>query len=107
MAVPSLDAFLKIFPELVIHPVPVIENALLVSGKVCAEEVWGDLHESGVGYYAAHLIDLRNREIGAMVGQPVSGITASRTNIDGVAATFYGQQYEALRLTLPLVGFTF
>jgi hypothetical protein len=24
-----------------------------------------------------------------------------------VAATFYGQQYEALRLTLPLVGFTF
>jgi hypothetical protein len=42
-----------------------------------------------------------------MVGQPVTGISASRTNIDGVAATFYGQQYEALRLTLPLVGFTF
>jgi hypothetical protein len=102
MAVPTLEAFLERFPELVIHPVPVIEDALLVSGKLCAAEIWGDLHDSGVGYYAAHLLDLRNREIGAMVGQAVTGISGT-----GVNATFYGQQYEALRSTLPIVGMVF
>jgi len=102
MAVPTLETFLDRFPELVIHPVSVIEDALLVSGKLCAEDVWGDLHDSGVGYYAAHLINLRNREIGAMIGQAVTGISGT-----GVNATFYGQQYEALRSTLPIVGFVF
>jgi hypothetical protein len=102
MAVPTLEAFLERFPELVIQPVAVIEDALLLSGKLCAEAVWGDLHESGVGYYAAHVIDLRNREIGAMVGQAVTGISGN-----GVNATFYGQQYEALRSTLPFVGLVF
>jgi hypothetical protein len=102
MAVPTLEAFLERFPEMVIHSVPVIEDALLVSGKLCAAEVWDDLHDSGVGYYAAHLLDLRNREIGAMVGQAVTGISGT-----GVNATFYGQQYEALRSTLPTVGLVF
>lgn len=107
MAVPTLTAFLERFPELCIHPVPVIEDALETAGLVCAEGVWDDLHAKGTGYYAAHLLDLRNREIGAMIGQPVTGISASRTSIDAVGATFYGQQYEALRLTLPITGFAF
>ena len=102
MAVPTLDQFLARFPELAIHPVPVIEDALLLSGKLCDAEIWADLHDSGVGYHAAHLIDLRNREVGAMVGMPVTGISGT-----GLGATYYGQQYEALQGTLPIVGGVF
>lgn len=102
MAVPTLSAFLERFPELAIHPVPVIEDALETAGLACAEGVWADLHAKGTGFYAAHLLDLRNREIGAMIGQPVTGISG-----EGEAATFYGQQYLALRQLLPITGFAF
>lgn len=102
MAVPTRAEFLARFPEMAIHPVPVIDDALLVAGKTCSETVWEDMHFAGSGYYAAHLLDLRNREIGAMVGQPVTGISG-----EGEAATLYGQQYLALRKTLPITGFSF
>ena len=41
-----------------------------------------------------------------MVGQPVTGISGGNSQ-EGASATFYGQQYEALRKTLPTTGFVF
>ena len=106
MAAPTLEIFLERFPELEIHPVPVLEHALEMGAIICPDQVWGDLADAGAGYYAAHLVDLRHREIGAMVGQPVTGISGGNSQ-EGTSATFYGQQYEALRKTLPTIGFVF
>jgi hypothetical protein len=106
MAAPSLEIFLERFPELAIHPVPVIEHALEMGASVCPDQVWGNIAEAGAGYYAAHLVDLRHREIGAMLGQPVTGISGGNGQ-EGSSATFYGQQYEALRKTLPICGMVF
>lgn len=100
MAVPTLQQFLARFPEQSVHATAVVENALLQAGLVTPETVWGAIHDSACGWYAAHLLDLRNREIGAMVGQPTSGLVG-----EGLSSTFYGQQYQALRSTLPLTGF--
>ncbi len=102
MAVPTLEEFLERFPEQGSHPIPVIEDCLLVASGNCSADVWGEIHGSGVGFYAAHLLDLRTREIGAMVGQPVNGITGQ-----GLQATFYGQQFETLRQGLPITGLAF
>jgi hypothetical protein len=106
MAAPTLTVFLERFPELGIHPVPVLEHALELGAIICPDAEWGDIAEAGAGYYAAHLVDLRHREIGAMVGQPVTGISGGNSQ-EGSSATFYGQQYEALRKTLPTTGFVF
>jgi hypothetical protein len=102
MAVPTLQQFLERFPEQTIHAVAVVQDALQQAGEVTPERVWGDVHGTACGFYAAHVLDLRNREIGAMVGQPVSGITG---NGEGLQATFYGQQYLSLRAGLPITGF--
>jgi hypothetical protein len=40
------------------------------------------------------------RQVGASVNQSTADPAG-----EGVKSTFYGQQYEALRLTLPLTGF--
>ena len=100
MTAPTLQQFLDRVPEQSVHSTAVVEDCLLQANLLNAQAVWGDLHGSACGWYAAHLLDLRNREIGAMVGQPTSGITG-----EGLSATFYGQQYQALRATLPLTGF--
>ena len=60
----------------------------------------GELHGDGVAYYAAHLVTQRVRQVGASVDQRTADPGG-----EGVMSTFYGQQYEALRLTLPLTGF--
>lgn len=100
MAVPSRPTFLTRFPELAIHPDAVVDEALATAGRVCWEGIWGAIHEDGVAYYAAHLIVQRVRQVGASVNQQ----TADPSGV-GVLSTYYGQQYEALRLTLPLTGF--
>lgn len=100
MAVPSRETFLERFPELGIHPSTVIDSALTLAGRVCAETVWRDLHQDGVAYYAAHLITQRVREVGATIGQSTTGPGG-----EGTQATFYGQQYEELLRTLPITGF--
>ena len=100
MAVPTRTQFLERFPELAVHPETVLDGSLALAGRVCGEEIWGALHDDGVAYYAAHLVTLRVRQVGASVNQ-----STADPNGDGVLSTFYGQQYEALRLTLPLTGF--
>lgn len=100
MAIPTRQEFLDRFPELAIHPDTQLDGSLALAGRICSEAVWGDLHGDGVAYYAAHLIALRVRQVGASVGQATADPSG-----DGVHSTFYGQQYEALRLTLPLTGF--
>lgn len=100
MAIPSRSAFLARFPELAIHPDTVVDGSLALAGRICAEAIWGEIHGDGVAYYAAHLITLRVRQVGASVNQ-----STADPGGDGVLSTFYGQQYEALRLTLPLTGF--
>jgi hypothetical protein len=100
MAVPTRQQFLVQFPELAIHPAVVLDQMLALAGRLCSEEVWGDIHTDGVSYYAAHLVCLRVRQVGASVGQ-----TTADPSGEGVMSTFYGTQYEALRLTLPVTGF--
>jgi hypothetical protein len=100
MAIPSRSAFLTRFPELAIHPDAVVDGSLALAGRVCGEEIWGELHGDGVAYYAAHLVTQRVRQVGASVDQRTADPGG-----EGVMSTFYGQQYEALRLTLPLTGF--
>lgn len=100
MTVPTLAEFLGRFPDLAIHSEDVINPALQLAGRQCSEAIWGDLHGDGVAYYAAHLVAIRVRQVGASVNQPTANPSG-----DGVNTTFYGQQYEALRLTLPLTGF--
>lgn len=100
MAIPTRAEFLERFPELAIHPESVLDGSLALAGRICAEAVWGDIHGDGVAYYAAHLVSHRVRQVGASVGQATADPSG-----DGVLSTFYGQQYEALRLTLPLTGF--
>lgn len=100
MAIPTRSAFLARFPELAIHPDTVVDGALALAGLICSEPIWGALHGDGVAFYAAHLITQRVRQVGASVNQ-----STADPGGDGVQSTFYGQQYEALRLTLPLCGF--
>lgn len=100
MAVPTHNVFVARFPELAVHPTYVVDTALAMAGRVCNEEVWGSIHEDGVVYYAAHLISNRVRQVGASVNERTADPSG-----DGVMGTFYGQQYEALRQTLPLTGF--
>ena len=100
MAIPSRSAFLARFPELAIHPDPVVDASLATAGRVCGKEVWRELHGDGVAYYAAHLLAQRVRQVGASVDQRTADPGG-----EGVMSTFYGTQYEALRLTLPLTGF--
>lgn len=100
MAVPTRSEFLARFPELAIHPDPVVDGSLALAGRVCDATIWADLHGDGVAYYAAHLVTQRVRQVGASVNQSTSDPSG-----EGVMSTFYGQQYEALRLTLPLTGF--
>lgn len=100
MAIPTLAQFLTRFPELAIHPEATLEDALAMAGRLCAEPIWGAIHGDGVAYYAAHLVVLRVRQVGASVGQATADPSG-----EGVMSTFYGQQYEALRLTLPATGF--
>jgi hypothetical protein len=101
MAVPSSSQFLQRFPELSQMPKGLITATLESAGRVCSEVVWGDLHTDGVSWYAAHLLALRSRQVGASVNQPVAG--PSGTTATG--STFYGQQYDELLSTLPLTGF--
>lgn len=100
MAIPSRADLLTRFPELAIHPDAVLDSSLALAGRVCSEAIWGELHTDGAAYYAAHLVATRVRQVGASVNQPTANPSG-----DGVNSTFYGQQYEALRLTLPLTGF--
>jgi hypothetical protein len=100
MAIPSRSQFLARFPELAIHPDTVVDGSLALAGRVCAAEIWGQIHDDGVAYYAAHLVTQRVRQVGASVNQSTADPAG-----EGVMGTFYGQQYEALRLTLPLTGF--
>lgn len=100
MAVPTRTELLQRFPELAIHPETVLDSSLALASHICSEEVWGDLHSDGVAFYAGHLVAIRVRQVGASVNQPTANPSG-----DGVNTTFYGQQYEALRLTLPLTGF--
>jgi hypothetical protein len=92
---------LERFPELGSAPPAVVSAALATAERLTAEQVWQDVHEDGVAFYAAHLITLRIRQVGATVNQPVAGPGADRA----LSSTFYGQQYEDLMLTLPLTGF--
>jgi len=100
MAIPSRSSFLARFPELAIHPDAVVDGSLALAGRVCSASIWGDLHSDGVAYYAAHLVTQRVRQVGASVNQSTADPSG-----EGVMSTFYGQQYEALRLTLPITGF--
>lgn len=100
MAAPSRAELLARFPELAIHPETVLDSSLALAARICSEEIWGGLHGDGAAFYAAHLIAIRVRQVGASVNQPTANPSG-----DGVNTTFYGQQYEALRLTLPLTGF--
>jgi hypothetical protein len=99
MAVPTLPDFLDRFPELEVHTHAQLEAALATAGRRCSEAVWGELHGDGVGFYAAHLIACRVREVGAQVGQapPSAG--------NGLEASLYGQQFAELQGSLPLTGF--
>jgi hypothetical protein len=92
--------FFDRFPELAIHPDTVLDQSLALAGRICSQAVWGDMHADGVAYYAAHLVCHRVRQVGASVGESTADPSA-----EGVQSTFYGQQYEALRLTLPITGF--
>lgn len=100
MAAPTLQEFLARFPELASTTTAVIEAALATAGRECAEGPWGESHNDGVAYYAAHLLALRTRQIGATVGQSVQGPSGS-----GLDSTWYGQQYQDLMRSLPLTGF--
>lgn len=100
MAAPTQDALLRRFPELAIHPDYVVNGALTTAERICDEDVWGQIHEEGVAYYAAHLVALRTRQVGASIDQKTADPSA-----EGVMSTFYGQQYEALRQTLAITGF--
>jgi len=101
MAVPTLSQFLARFPELAQTPQAVVEAALATAGRECAESVWASTHADGVSYYAAHLLALRSRQIGATVGESVKGPGGSST----FQASWYGQQYRELMRSLPLTGF--
>lgn len=100
---PALSSaeLLERFPELLSAPEAVVTTALATAERLTAEAVWKDIHADGVAFYAAHLITLRIRQVGATVNQPVAGPGGDRA----LGSTFYGQQYEDLMLTLPLVGF--
>jgi hypothetical protein len=100
MAAPTLAEFLARFPDLAIHSEEVIVPALALAGRVCDETIWGELHGDGVAFYAAHLITSRVREVGQTLGKP-----SGQPNGEGTKATYYGQQYEALRALLPATGF--
>lgn len=100
MAAPTYSSFITRFPELVVHPTHVVEAAIATASRLCSEGVWGPSHEDGVSYYAAHLISQRVRQVGASVNEKTADPGG-----DGVMGTIYGQQYEAIRLTLPLTGF--
>lgn len=102
MAVPTYEVFIERFPELAVHPTDVVNGSLAMAGRLCDEEIWGSVHGDGVSYYAAHLILQRVRQVGASVNQSTADPSG-----EGVMSTFYGQQYEAIRMTLPLTGFTF
>lgn len=99
MAVPTYAQFQNRFPELAVHPQAVVEACLALAGRVCSADVWGDLHGDGTAYYAAHLVVQRVRQVGASVNQATADPSG-----EGTGSTFYGQQYEALRATLPLTG---
>lgn len=101
MAVPTSTQFLQRFPELASTPSGVIKLALETAGRECAEAVWGARHGEGCSYYAAHLIALRVRQVGASVNQAVAGPSGGT----GLGSTFYGQQYQDLLSTLPITGF--
>jgi hypothetical protein len=98
MAVPTQSEFLDRFPELAVHTLAQLEQALLTAGRRCSEEVWGELHSDGVGFYAAHLIAVRVREVGAEVGQVVPSAGS------GIQSTYYGQQFAELQSCLPLTS---
>jgi hypothetical protein len=100
MAVPSPAAFLARFPELGQAPEAVVEAALATAGRECSETVWADSHGDGVAFYAAHLLALRTRQIGATVGESVKGPSGN-----GLEATWYGQQHLELMRSLPITGF--
>lgn len=96
MAIPTLSELLDRFPELEVHTHAQLEAALATAGRRCSEAVWGDLHGDGVSLFAAHLIAIRVREVGAQVGQapPSAG--------NGLEASHYGQQFAELQACLPL-----
>ena len=100
MAIPTLSQFLARFPDLAIHSEDVITPALELGGRVCDASIWGDLHTDGVTFYAAHLITARVREVGQTLGKP-----SGQPSGEGTKATYYGQQYEAMRALLPITGF--
>jgi hypothetical protein len=100
MAVPTRQQLLVRFPELGIHPPVMLDEALAMAGRLCSEDAWGGIHADGVSYFAAHLIALRVRQVGASVGESTADPSG-----EGEMSTFYGQQYVALRATLPLTGF--
>jgi hypothetical protein len=100
MAVPTPAQFTSRFPELSQAPAAVIQAALATAGRECSEHVWGSSHTDGVAYYAAHLLALRTRQIGATAGEAVRGPSG-----DGVESSWYGQQFRELFRSLPLTGF--
>lgn len=102
MAVPTPTEFLQRFPEFANQASLVIAGAINEAALSTPESVWDTLHNTGVGYLAAHLLASRVMQIGAQVGAQ-SGTPMG----EQLKSTLYGQEYERLRKTLPVFGFVY
>lgn len=114
MTLPTRKQFLERFPEFGEHPTKIIDSCIISAGLSTPESVWsaysgaaGDYHLTGCCYLTAHLLSVRitqiGNQIGAIAGQPVASTTQSM--VPNTSSTFYGQEYERMRSTLPVSGF--
>lgn len=101
MTVPTSTEFLLRFPEFGELALPVVEGALTEAGRSTPAAQWGDIHTEATSYLAAHILSTRVMQIGLQVGSQSGSPLGT-----GLTASLYGQEYERLKGTLALSGFS-
>lgn len=98
----SSSAFLLRFPEFGEQSTSVVDSALADALLSTPESVWGSRQDTAQGYLAAHLLATRTMQLGAQIGSPSGAALGEQYR-----STHYGQNFLALRETLPLTGLAF
>lgn len=95
----STSEFLLRFPEFGEQSLSVVEAALAAAAASVPSAVWGARQSTAIGHLAAHLLATRTMQIGVQVGSPSGAALGEQYR-----STHYGQNYLALRESLPLTG---
>jgi hypothetical protein len=107
----SEEQFLELYPRFATVAPAAVRRALDRGERQCPLTVWEDEQEEGVILYAAHLLECEWQQTTETVSRATAiakgQVASSLSQVDYFDRTIYGQEYRALRDSLPTTtGFT-